>query len=139
MGKRKRCDTAENPSKKLPLKLCILHDPSLSQHGKFANLSSSKGDPDDKLSYIHDIRDLRLNEPVTSPYCMNDICDQIPLSMEGLPLKITGYHQNCYKQFTMNLDHLKKFNDSGSSESSSSQIKISLRQHKTQSNGSDGT
>ena len=39
----------------------------------------------------------------------------------------------------MNLDRLKKSNGSGSSESSLSQIKISLRQHKTQSNGSDGT
>ena len=117
--------TAENPSKKLPLKLCILHDPSLSQHGNFTNLSSSKGDPDDKLSYIHDISDLRHSEPVTSPYRLNDICDQITPSLGGLPLNTTGCHQNCYKHFTINLDILKKSNASGSSESSSSQIKIS--------------
>ena len=105
----------------------------------FQNFSVCKGESDDKLSYIHDIRDLRLSEPVTSPYRMNNICDKIPSTLEGLPLKTTGYHQNCYKNFTMNLGRLKNSKASGSSESSSSQIKVSLRHHKSPSNQSDGT
>lgn len=79
----------------------------------------------------HSICDMRLCEPATSPYRMKDICDQIPLTLEGLPLDETGYHQTCYKSFTGKLGGLKVSETSISGESSSSSIEDSLRRLKS--------
>uniref|UniRef100_UPI00358F5BAA uncharacterized protein n=1 Tax=Myxine glutinosa TaxID=7769 RepID=UPI00358F5BAA len=80
---------------------------------------------------------MRLCEAATSPYRMKDIRDQIPLTLEGLPLDKTGYHQNCYKSFSGKLDCLQVSTASLSGESSSSSIKDSLRHLKSLSSQSE--
>ena len=71
-----------------------------------------------KLSYLHSIRDMRLCEAASSPYRMTNICEQIPLTLENLPLDTIGYHQNCYKSFTGKIDCLQVSKASTSGESS---------------------
>lgn len=136
MGKRKHCNTAEVPPKRIRSITCILHV-STSEYGHFIMLGKCKGGANEKLSYLHSVRDMRLCETATSPYRMKDICDQIPLTLEGLSLDKTGYHQNCYKTFTGKLDRLKVSKASTSGESSSS-IKDSLRHPKCLSSQTEG-
>ena len=108
---------------------------SLSEHGNFTAFSACKGEHNERLSYLHSICDMRLREAATSPYRMKEICDQIPLALEGLHLDAAGYHQNCYKRFTRNLGCLQAASEVSTSgaSSSTSLIKDSLRKHKSQS------
>ena len=136
MGKRKHCNKAEVPPKRIRSLTCILHISTLSEYGHFTKLSACKGGPSEKLSYLNSIRDLRLGEATSSPYRMTDICEQIPSTLEGLDLDKIGYHQNCYKCFTGKLDRLQVSKASTSGESSS--IKDSLRHPKSLSSQSEG-
>ena len=129
MGKRKYCETAE-PTPKKGL-FFILHVPGLPEYGNFTQFSSCKIDETERLSHLHGIRDIRLNEPINSPHLMENICDQIPLTLDGFPLETTGYHQNRYKKFHVNLSRLQTSKTSASGVSSSSSKKGSLRQPKS--------
>lgn len=129
MGKRKHYNTPKVPPKKIRSLTCILHVSTLSEYGHFTTLDACKGGQNEKLSYLHSVRDMRLREAANSPYRMMNICEQIPLTLEGLPLNTIGYHQNCYKSFTGKLDRLQvsKVSTSSESSSSSSSKKDSLR------------
>lgn len=137
MGKRKKYNTTEVPQKKICSLTCILHVSTLSEYGHFTTLNACKGGQSEKLSYLHSIRDMRLCEAANSPYRMMDICEQIPLTIEGLPLDTVGYHQNCYKSFTEKLDRLQVSKASTSGESSSSSKKDSLHHLRSLSSQSD--
>ncbi len=80
---------------------------------------------------------MRHCETASSPYRMMDICEQIPLTLDDLPLDTIGYHQNCYKSFTGKIDHLQVSKASTSGESSSLK-KDSLRDVKSLSIQSEG-
>ncbi len=108
-----------------------------SEYGNFTTLNACKGGPSEKLSYLHSIRDMRHCEAASSPYRMMDICEQIPLTLDDLPLDTIGYHQNCYKSFTGKIDRLQVSKASTSGESSSLK-KDSLRDVKSLSIQSEG-
>ncbi len=91
MGKIKHCNTAEVPPKRIRSLTCILHVSTLSEYGNFTTLNACKGGPSEKLSYLHSIRDMRHCEAASSPYRMMDICEQIPLTLDDLPLDTIGY------------------------------------------------
>ena len=76
---------------------CILHASGI-QH---------KGSAGEKLAYLLDIREKRLNEPHDSPYRMENICSLIPESLANVNIKEVGYHRGCYQNFTKNLDRLR--------------------------------
>ena len=64
----------------------------INNYGNFTSFSSIKADPIEKLAFLHDIRDKRLAERSGSSYHMENICSQIPDSLEGVelvPLVIT--------------------------------------------------
>ena len=108
---------SENPvTSQHSLPTCILHFQSLLNHGKFTTLTNIKGTVTEKLKYLHQIRDGRLQQSHGSPYHMQSICDQIP---DTLPDDLTsvGYHRKCYQRFTGNLNLLR---DDAKPEASSS-------------------
>ena len=87
---------------------CFLHAQSLSEHGNFVPLTDVKGKLDEKLEYLMDIRDWRLQEAYDSPQRMQSVCDQIPtIAMLPDDLSTIGYHRVCYQRFTSNLNRLK--------------------------------
>ena len=63
--------------------------------------------PQKKLESLHKIRDVRFLEDVESTKRMQDVCDLIPQSVEGLDTAKTGWHRRCHQRFTKNLDRLK--------------------------------
>ena len=100
--------------------ICILHNPSISNKSPFICFSSCKGEPSEKLNYLLDIRAKRLSQPLSSSYRMRDVCNQLPRSLDGLNLDVTGYHRQCYQSFVKNLNRLKNITDDDLSEPSSS-------------------
>ncbi len=51
---------------------CLLHTPNASDD-RFTIFTSIKGASKDRLTYLLDICDRRLAEPVDSPYCMGSL------------------------------------------------------------------
>jgi len=86
-----------------PLPVCVIHVHGLKsdKYGE-VKLFSSKDDAEDILAKLQDVKRRRLAEPLTSPYRMTDICNQIPAELSSHH----GYHRECYKRFTMNLTRL---------------------------------
>ena len=105
----KRGTTSEDAlssKKPEPLK-CILHVKA-KDHENFIAFRDVKVDASEKLSSLHQIRDIRLAEPNDSPHRMGDICTLIPETLEGVDLESVGYHRYCYQQFTKNQNRLKQ-------------------------------
>ena len=106
--KRRESDEESPPKrhhKKTTQTTCMLHDPSLSNHGPLTTLNNVKGTAADKLEYLHGIRERRLRQTHESPFRMQSVCDQIPAALPD-DLESTGYHRQCYQHFTSNLDRL---------------------------------
>ena len=76
------------------------------QHGEFIPLANIKCSHE-KLAKLHSIREKRLIQPNDSATRMEVVCNNIPESLTGLDLDVTGYHRGCYQKFTKNLDRLK--------------------------------
>ena len=88
---------------------CIIHAACLADHGRFTPLKSIKSDPHDKLSFLCEIRNRRLAEPLDSPYRCEDSCNLLPQSLSDItPDTNVGYHRECYSRFTRNLDRLRQ-------------------------------
>ena len=123
-----------NPSKSnaktSSVELCILHDQLTANNGNFVSFIPCKDDPDEKLRKLHEICELRMNQPVNSCYRMKNICEQVPLTLDGLCLEKTGYHRACYAKFTGNLTRLREKCTSTYDEESVPQVKHSSREHK---------
>ena len=85
--------------------ICILHVNGI-QHGEFIPLANIKCSHE-KLAKLHSIREKRLIQPNDSATRMEVVCNNIPESLTGLDLDVTGYHRGCYQKFTKNLDRLK--------------------------------
>ena len=75
------------------------------EKGNFTPLCQVKGSATDKL---HDICDLRLQEPVDSVLRMEDVCSLIPDSLAVVNLETTGYHRACNRNFIKNQESLQK-------------------------------
>ena len=61
-----------------------------------SSCSNAKGSATDKLSQLHNIRHRRFLEPQDSPNCTEDVCNQIPETLDDENLEAIGYHQGCY-------------------------------------------
>ena len=59
------------------------------------------------MESLHKIRDVKHLEDVESTKRMQDVCDLIPESVEGLDFAKAGWYRACYQRFTNNLDRLK--------------------------------
>ena len=104
--KRKHETALSEPKTKVKTFTCILHVPG-HEKDPFTPLSSTKIGPNEKLVYLQDIRDKRLAQPLDSPLRMDDVCEQIPISLECMDIDKIGYHRKCYQMFTKNLDRLQ--------------------------------
>ena len=87
------------------------------EKGNFTPLCQVKGSATDKL---HDIRDLRLQEPVDSVLRMEDVCSLIPDSLAVVNLETTGYHRACNRNFIKNQESLQKRSTVAPQEASTS-------------------
>lgn len=65
-------------------------------------LLSLQDNPQAILAKLHQIKTQRLSKPMNSPYRMTAICNQIT----DVLARNHGYHRECYKRFTMNLNRL---------------------------------
>lgn len=63
---------------------------ALIKHGDFTPNSNVKGSATDKLSQLHNIRHSRLIEPHDSPNYMEDVCNQIPETLDDENLEAIG-------------------------------------------------
>ena len=109
---RKTGGTENEPASKIKPQWCILHTVKQTFiQGPFIALENV-ADPVQRLKKLHEIRDLRLAAPPTSSMRMDDVCKQIPNSIEDCDLTVTGYHRGCYQHFCKNLDRLKTMDES---------------------------
>ena len=106
MKRKSNQSDEEVPKKRYTGVKCIFHVNGI-HHGDFTPFSNVQGPANDKLAQLHDIRNRRLSEPQDSPNRMEDACNQMPASLDGVNLKFIGYHRGCYQKFTKNLDRLK--------------------------------
>ena len=61
----------------------------------------------DKLSYLQNIQDKWLSQPLDSPNRMEAVCKSIPDNLTCADLEAIGYHWACYKHFTENQDRVQ--------------------------------
>ena len=95
-GKRKRdSGTTSNH-------ICIVHVKGL-KYGELHLLSGMKN-AEQKFAKLPDVKKKRLAQPSESPHRMTDTCELIP----DILAEQHGFHWECYKRFTMNLDRLKQ-------------------------------
>ena len=95
---------------------CFLHDHNgggkcssqACSKNNFVSLEHVRGDPQEKLNYLLKIKSDRLALPADSPYRMEAICLQIPTTLVGIDTPTTGYHSDCYGNFTKHLDRVAK-------------------------------
>ena len=109
--------TLEPPSKRKKDKgkrhhMCIVHFFGI-VHGTFKYFKDDNTNA--KLKKILEIKKQRLDEPIASSTRMQQQCSLIPDSIEDHH----GYHTNCYKRFTGNLNRLRRINPSPSESSRS--------------------
>jgi len=109
--KRKRTKASGELSCTTKTEKCLIHVLRGVKHDKFTALQTV-ADPTERLAVLHEIRDLRLAESPSSALRMEEVCRQIPDSLDGYDLTITGYHRGCYQYFSKNLDRLKSRNRS---------------------------
>ena len=89
--KRKSYDDIESGKRKTKRKsedvespFCNIHSPTVSGHGNFTSLDGGKDTPQKKLESLHKVRGVRLLQDVESTKWMQDVCDLIPESVEGI-------------------------------------------------------
>lgn len=99
--KRKRDESVAGASSKT--EHCIIHYRD-SSSGPLTTLT------EERLSKLKEIQKRRLSEPVDSPHRMSYVCLQIPDTVE----ENHGYHRQCYKRFTSNLERLSSSSTSSS-------------------------
>ena len=80
--------------------ICIVHIKGL-QHGELKMLLSC-ADPQERFRRIQNVKERRMAQAPNSVYRMKDICGMIPETLEHFH----GYHFECYKRFTGNLNRL---------------------------------
>ena len=78
--------------------VCIAHVNGLS-YGELQLLYERK-DSEKKLAKLQEVKERRLAQPPESPHMMKDTCDLVPEFLA----EHHGFHWECYKRFTMNLD-----------------------------------
>ena len=121
-------DVHPPPCKKPKAQWCILHRTDI-KNGKFIPFSRIKGcTPQERLTFLQDVKTKRLAQPHESQLRMKDICDKIPLRITDIDVETTGYHNACYQKFTKNMDCLIS-----SSESYEQQPSTSKRSPRKQS------
>ena len=113
-----RGTTDGRQSKSQKARHCIIHMQN-SNMKSFIYLSELENSME-RFCNICDIRNRRLQQPITSSQRMQEICDQIPSNFSN----IDGYHRDCYQRFTMNLSRL---DPSAQSDSGSSELRRSTR------------
>ena len=88
---------------------CFLHQGEAGNDNEhdFVSLTSGKGGAKQKLEFIKQVRDERLQEPHDSPIQFATVCAQIPESEDDIDTHLWGYHNDCYKLFTRNRDRLQ--------------------------------
>ena len=87
----------------VPLKpFCIVHVNGL----KYSKLHMLSNDKDSlvKLERLQEIKNVRLAQPLGSCHRMQESCNLIPTAYDDSH----GFHWECYKRFTMNLDRLQQ-------------------------------
>ena len=99
----------EPPAKRKPtsgeppvVPVYIVHIKGL-KYGELHLLSEDK-DGEKKLAKLQEVKEMRLAQPPSSCHMMKEACDLIP-DVIG---EHHGFHWQCYKRFTMNLDRLKR-------------------------------
>ncbi|KAL4238786.1 hypothetical protein ACF0H5_003493 [Mactra antiquata] len=104
MDKRLKKRTAEEICSPVSKKIqkCILHYET-SKCGSFTYLTDTKN-PIERLKYLHDMRDIRMSQPIGSKHRMESICALIPNDI-GTDC---GYHGDCYQNFIRNVRRLKR-------------------------------
>ena len=90
-SKRKSLDTDDDPEN-----VCVLHNNNVKNHGDFVLLNETN------YGRIVEIKNKRLKAQPGSVHRQLNICQQIP--DEFTPN--LGYHRNCYKKFSTNLDRI---------------------------------
>ena len=99
-------DVLSPPCKKPRVQQCILHRADVEQ-GKFIPFSRIKRcTPQERLTFLQDVKTKRLVQPHDSQLRMKDICDMIPISISDIDVETAGYHNVCYQRFTKNMDRL---------------------------------
>lgn len=113
-SKRKNSESKEDISSD---KVCIIHSDKNcdGDPGVFTPLNKIKSDPKEKLTFLHDIKEKRLAQPLELPFRMESACSSLPDDINEQDLENLGYHRLCYQLFTGNLQRLKL--DHGASES----------------------
>ena len=112
--------SSEPPAKRLKQKqtddssICIIHFHDIN-HGAFKFFRDDKK-ANSKITKILEVKYQRLAEHVNSNHRMQEQCFLIPDDFN----ESHGYHWNCYKRFTGNLNRLQKY-DSKAIESTSDQ------------------
>ena len=92
-------------SKRIKVENCIIHK-SNNTSDKFVSLRNIRGDPHEKLQFLQKICRKRMSQLFGSAARMKKICEQIPDNLGGKSLDEVGYHQQCYKNFTRNVERL---------------------------------
>ena len=78
-------------------RLCILHKAQVPHDAPFTFLADLGADlTEQRLQYLHTVRDTRLKEKPGSSNQQLDICNQIPDQITPE----CGYHRQCYSSFT---------------------------------------
>ena len=70
--------------------LCIIHSQKLSQYGNFTSFDAGKDTHRTKLKTLHKIRGRQLQEDASSSNRMQDVCDLILETVDGLDTEKTG-------------------------------------------------
>ena len=113
----------ERPSKRReymekPQHICIVHFSGIT-YGTFKQFKDEKTPA--KFNKVLEIKKRKLDEPITSPTHIQQQCNLIPGNINDHH----GYHWNCYKQFTGNLDRFGPISPSTSESSQSMRPKWS--------------
>ena len=99
-------DVHPPPCKKPKAQWCILHRSDV-EHSKFIPFSRIKEcTPQERLTFLQDVKTKRLEQPHDSHLRMKDTCDKIPLRITDIDVETSGYHNACYQRFTKNMDRL---------------------------------
>ena len=86
-------------------KSCIVHRTGVS-HETFIPLQNAS-DSVQRLNKLHEGRGLRLSSSVPN-LCMEDVCSQIPDTLDGIDTSTSGYHRGCYQSFYEKFVSLEK-------------------------------
>ncbi|KAG0710146.1 hypothetical protein GWK47_023379 [Chionoecetes opilio] len=113
-GSKRKRDSDETSSH-----ICIVHVKGL-KYGKLHLLSGIKNS-EQKLAKLQEVKDKRLAQPPESPHRMTHTCELFP----DILAEHHGFHWECYKRFTMNLDRLKQPTASTSQETDSTTQRMS--------------